>query len=476
MAEIPLPIGTYRLPTPEASGRRLVNLYAAVAPPDRPRNKPAHLIRAPGVRSWADTAQMEGRGGCMMAGLLYVVSGANLYSVTQNGIVTQIPGDPITGNGPVRIEKNGATPPILCITPNNGDGFTSNGSTVVQSADPVFTSGQGGADVSFVDQYFVFRRRGKAEIFNSGLNAFTFDALDVTTADGAPDNLVGLIVNNREIIAAGETSVERWYNAARPTGSPFARSPGGFYEIGCGAGLSLANQDNSVAMLANDKTFRRLSGAWDRISHDGIDSELQRFGMVSDCYAIPYRQEGHHFIAWTFPNAGRTLVIDYNTGEWHERESRIGTVSLGRWRPSFIVDAYGYQIVGDSVSGKLGILDPDTHEEWGEPQVVEWTYQPIYAERAKASHKRLEIGVSAGQGTVVGQGSNPLLTLYVSDTGGMTWRARPVKELGRLGEYTKRVKYENLGESRARSYRCQVSDPIRLFVLDTLLDVDGARA
>ncbi|MGH6631731.1 MAG: hypothetical protein ACREB0_00100 [Sphingopyxis sp.] len=475
MAELPLPIGTYRLPSPEASGRRLVNLYAAIAPPDKPRNKPVHLVRAPGIRSWVDTAQGEVRGAVVMAGTLYVVAGANLYTVSQGGIVAQVTGAAITGNGPVRVEKNGAVTPVLFITPNNGDGFSSNGSTVVQEVSAVFTSGQGGAHVSFLDQYFVFRRRGTAQIFNSGLNAVTFDALDVTTADGAPDNLLGLIVNNREIIAAGETSVERWYNAAKPTGSPFARSPGGFYEIGCGAGDSLANQDNSVAMLANDKTFRRLGATWDRISHDGIDSELQRIPVVADCCAIPYRQEGHHFVAWTLPNAGRTFVIDYNTGEWHERESRIGTVSIGRWRPSLVIDAYGMQIVGDSQSGKLGILDPDTHEEWGEPQVVEWTYQPVYGERLKASHNRLEIGISAGQGAVTGQGSNPLLTLFASDDGGNTYRARPVRSLGVLGDYRKRVVYDNLGESRARGYKCQVSDPCRLFVLDTLLDVTGGR-
>jgi hypothetical protein len=475
MAEIPLPIGTYRLPALEASSRRNVNVYAAIAPPDRPRGKPVHLIRAPGIRAWGDTAQPECRGAVVMGGVLYVVAGANLYSVSTTGVATQIPGDPITGNGRVRIEKNGAASPRLFITPGNGDGFGSDAVTVAQSADPVFTEGQGGADVAFVDQYLVFRRRATAQIFNTGLNTLTFDALDVTTADGAPDNLVGLIVNNREIIAAGETSVERWYNAARPTGSPFARSPGGFYEIGCGAGDSLANQDNSVSMLANDKTFRRLGATWDRVSHDGIDAELQRMSVLSDCYAIPYRQEGHHFVAWTFPNAGRTFVIDYNTMEWHERESRIGTVSIGRWRPAFVIDYAGMQIVGDSQSGKLGILDPDTFEEWGEPQVVEWTYQTIYSGRQAASHNRFELGISVGRGTVVGQGSNPLLTLYVSDDSGYNWRARPVMSLGRLGEYTKRLQYWSLGESRARVYRCLVSDPVQTFVVDTLGDIDGAR-
>lgn len=471
---VPLPIGSYRLPVPEASGRVLTNLFAAVTPPDKPRNQPVHLIRAPGIAPFGDTAQSETRGAVMMGGVLYVVAGANLYSVSSIGTCTQVAGVPITGSGPVRVAANAAG--HLVVTPGNGDGFSSDGVSVIAFADPDFASGAGGADVDFIDQYLVFRRRGTAQIFNTGLNDLTIDPVDVTTADGAPDNLVGLLVNNREIILPGETSTERWYNAANTTGSPFSRSPSGFYQIGCGAGGSLANQDNAPAMLANDKTFRRLNAVWERISHDGIDSIVHRFAQISDCYAIPYQQEGHAFIAWTFPNAGRTFVLDFNTKEWHERESRIATVSIGRWRPVFCIDAFGKQIVGDSQSGKLGILDPDIHEEWGEPQVVSWTYQPIIAQGQRASHRRLEIGIASGRGTTSGQGVNPLLTLHVSDDGGNTYPlTKATKSLGVLGDYRKRIQYNNLGESRARGYRAEVSDPIRLFILDTLMDVDGAR-
>lgn len=471
---VPLPIGTYKLPANEASSRVLTNLFAAVTPPDKPRNQPVHLIRAPGIAAFGDTEQAETRGAVVMNGVLYVVAGANLYSVASTGVCTQVTGAAISGNGPVRVRANAAGQ--LVITPGDGNGFSSDGATVIAYADPDFSSGDGGADVDFLDQYLVFRRRGTAQIFNTSLNGLAIDPVDVTTIDGAPDNLVGLLVNNREIILPGETSTERWYNAANTTGSPFSRSPSGFYNIGCAAGASLANQDNAPAMLANDKTFRRLNAVWDRISHDGIDSVVHRFAQVDDCYAIPYTQEGHLFIAWTFPNAGRTFVIDYNTKEWHERESRIGTVSIGRWRPVFCIDAFGKQIVGDSQTGKLGVLDPDTHEEWGEPQVVSWTYQPIIAQGQRASHRRLEIGVAAGRGTATGQGKNPLLTLHVSDDGGNTFpRTKQTKSLGMLGEYRKRIQYFNLGESRSRVYRCDVSDPIRLFVLDTLTDVDGAR-
>lgn len=471
MSAIPLPLGSYRMPTPAAGARQLVNCYAQESPPERPKGQPAVLMRAPGIAAWTDTEEAEVRGAILFGNVVIACAGDKLYSITEGGTATALTGDSISGNGPVRMATNGTQ---IIVAPGNGNAWSSDGSAVAEITDPVFLDG-GGADPVFLDGYIVLRRPGTARFFNSGINALTWNALDVTTADGAPDNVVGLAVNNRELILPGVTSTERWYNAAATPGSPFARSPQGLYEIGCAAGNSLASQDNSTLMLANDLTFRRLGAAWERVSQHGIESILQRMTISGDCYALPYRQEGHHFVAWTFPNAGRTLVLDLNTQEWHERESRIATVSIGRWRPSCIVQAWGKQIVGDSQSGKLGILDPDTHEEWGEPQVISWTYQGVYAAGTRAIHRRLELGMAAGQGTATGQGANPLLTLHVSDDGGNTFRARPTRETGKMGQYRRRVQYFNLGSSRERVYRCDLSDPVRTLVLDTQLDADGAR-
>jgi hypothetical protein len=477
VSSFPLPVGSYQLPAPQASCRRLINCYPQLAPPEKPNGQPVTLVRAPGIRAFSVTTALhnesEVRGGIMMGGVLYVVADDKVYSVTSQGVATALSGDAITGSGPVRIEINQT--PTMFITNSAGDGYTSDGATVAEITDPDFTSGNGGADPVFLDGFIAFRRPGTAQIFNTGLNTTAINALDIATAEGAPDNVVGLLANGRELIIPGEKSTERWYNAGNSPGSPFSRSPQGFYEIGCAAGGSLANQDNAPVMLANDLTFRRLGGSWERISHDGIDSILQRMTLRSDCIAIPYRQEGHHFVAFTFRNAGRTLVVDFNTGEWHERDSIVSTVNIGYWRPSCIIEAYGYQIVGDSQSGRLGILDPDTHEEFGEPQRVSWTYSPIYADRNLVSLTRFSLGVSCGEGTATGQGQNPLATLFLSQDGGNVFDARPTRSLGRLGEYQKVIQWRNNGSARQFVARVEVTDPVRLFVLDTQIEATGLR-
>jgi hypothetical protein len=471
MAMLTLPVGSYKLPAPAASCRRLVNIFAEAAPPDRPNKQPVNLIRAPGISAFADLDETEVRGCVSMGGVPFFCAGSHVYSVSSGGTPTQMTGT-VTGNGPVRMATNGTD---IAICPGNGDGFACDGSSVTEIIDPDFTADGGGADPVFVDSYLVFRRPGTAAFFNSGLGNLNFNGLDIAAAEGAPGNLIGLHVNNRELVLVKDQSSELWYDAGNSTGSPFSRSPNGFKELGCAAGQSLATQDNGVVMLASDRTFRRLADVWTRFSHHGIESILQRMPTISDCLAIPYAQEGHLFVAFTFRNTPRTLVMDFTTGEWHERESRINTVSLGRWRVSCTLQAYGKQLVGDTESGKIGILDPDTHEEWGEPQVVEFAFQPVYADGLRASHRRLELGVSAGQGTSTGQGVNPLITLFVSDDGGNTFRTRPMRELGRIGQYRRRVQWHNLGESRDRVYKLQMSDPVRFMVLDAQLEVDGGR-
>jgi len=470
---IPLPIGTYRLPNPTPSCRRLVNCFAEEAPPDRPKGQPVVLRRAPGIAPFADTEEPEVRGGITMPdGTLYVVAGASMYRVGQDGTLTQLSGTAIGGNGPVRVATNG-TDIVVC--PGDGTGYyTSDGSTVGQINDPVFTQGGGGADPVFIDQYIVFRRRNSAQFFNTGLNSLTFNALDFASAEGAPGYLVGLLANNRELVLLKEHSTELWYNAGNPSGSPFSRSPSGFKEApGCGASLSLCTQDNAPFMVASDRTVRRLGSVWEKVSHPGIEGILQQMTQISDCIALPYTQEGHLFIAFTFRHAGRTLVYDVTTREWHERDSIINTASLGYWRPSCILQAYGKQIVGDSQSGKLGILDPNTHEEWGEPQRVDITWQPVYANRNRVFVYAFELHVGAGVGLITGQGSDPLCTLFVSSDDGQTWRAKAVRTLGRIGEYRRRVRWTCLGSHHAFVPRVQITDPVPVFVVDALIDAEG---
>lgn len=465
-----LPVGSYSLPSPSAACQNLVNCFAEVS---RSGKQPLLLRRSPGIAAFAEvTGSVSVRGLLFYQDVLYAVIGSGFYSVSDTGVETQLNGSgpAITGNGRVYMEGNNAGD-IVIVTPENGLGYKYDGSTF-DNIDDITFIGWGASGLGFIDSYFVFSRPDSPQFFNSGLNAVTFNGLDIASAEGAPGNLLNFIIDHREIILAKSQNMEIWYDAANSPGSPFSRSPNGFLEIGCGAAASLCKQDNSVHWLANDLTTRKLDGGTPtRTSQHGIESILQRLSRTTDCFAMTYTQEGHLFVVFTFPFAGRTFVLDVTTKEWHERDS----LGHSYWRPSCIVQAYEKQIVGDSFSGKLGILDPDTHEEWGEPQRVAWTYQPMYATGNKIIFRRFELGYNPGDATIDGQGSNPLATLKISKDNGNTFTVRPTRSLGVRGDYTARAVWWNNGSGRGIVCRMEVTDPLPLFVTDTQVIADGAR-
>lgn len=469
MGILTLPLTSYRLPSPQAATPRLINCYPE-AQYKASSKGPFLLRRAPGIASWVTAGSGPIRGAIIHAGTLIVVSGTSVYSIASDGTVSSAFTGSVPGGERVRMSTNGTN--FVIVRPStNLAYYNSAATTISQITDATFV-GWGAADVDYLDGYFVFRRPDSQQFFNSGLNALTFNALDIATAEGAPDNLKGLIVDHRELFLPGTSSSEIWYNAALSPGSPFAQSPNGLIELGLGASYSLGKQDNSIIYLANDKTFRRLQGITpQRVSQHGIEGVVQRLSMTDDCFALPYSQEGHLFVAFTFPFAGRTLVYDATTTEWHERES----LGYDRWRANVIIDAYNMTLVGDSESGKVGILDPDTHEDFGEAQRVEFTFASVYSEGNRASHRRFELGVNTGYGLLTGQGQNPLATLKISDDGGETFRAMPTKSLGLRGHYQARCSWWRLGSSRDRVYRVEVSDPVDVFVLNATLEGSGMR-
>jgi hypothetical protein len=404
---------------------------------------------------------------CVMGDDLYALVGETLHRIDNAGSATDV--GTVPGSERVRMATNGTV--VVIVRPTEHTGYSCDGATTSQITDPVFL-GWGAADVAYLDGYLIFRVPDSQLFFNSGLNALTFNALDVASAEAAPDNLNGLLVDHREIFLPGTLTSELWYDAANETGSPFARSPDGFLSYGLAASAGLGSQDNSIFWLANDKTIRRLaSNVPQKVSQSGIESVLESLSQLSDCYTLSYTIDGHVFIAFSFQFAGRTLVYDCSTGEWHERES----LGYGAWRPSCIVNWFGRQLVGDLRSGKIGYLDTTVFTEFGEPQVCSWQYMPIYAERNRISLRRFELAYNPGHGTTTGQGSNPLVTLFKSKDGGETFTAMPTKSLGVRGNYTARVVYWNLGMARDFVLRLQMSDPVPVFATDTVIEAEGAR-
>ncbi|KKL66623.1 hypothetical protein LCGC14_2143130, partial [marine sediment metagenome] len=241
--------------------------------------------------------------------------------------------------------NDAATPELVIVDGTNGWIYdTTNG--LRQITDEDFFS----ADVvDFQDQYFVFNRAGTGQFFLSNLNAGSvYTATDIATAEGDPDRLVALISNRRELWLFGAETIEIWYNSGNAD-FPFSRFEGGFLERGCAAAFSIAEDDNSIFWLAEDRIFYRAEGYTpQRISQHGIEEALRKYKVVSDACAFIYTMGGHKFYVCTFAAEDATWVYDITTGLWHERRSD----GMGRWRVSVYADAFGKHLVGDFEDGR----------------------------------------------------------------------------------------------------------------------------
>ena len=455
MATLSLPIGSHNRFS--GSVARLINMYFETQPRDA--KAPVAINRIPGVSALGTFATSGFRGGVVWNEAAYAVVGANLYKVAEDGTTTSI--GAIAGTSRCSL----AAGTQLGINNNTGTAYTYDGSTLAAIADADFPSNSRGA--AMLDDYMAVFKAGTHTWNSSDKSDFTaWDALAFDNAEGSDDDLVGIIAGQSKYYLGGSKSTEIYWNAGL---SPFAfqRVPNGVIDFGLMAQHSQAIIDNTLCWLAHDGTVRILRGLTpQRISTHAVEAAIAGYNNTDQAFAIPMAIRGHNWYVLTFPAQG-TWVYDFNTNEWHERES----LGYDCWNVDGYLRAYNKDLAfyGD----KVGVFDESVHDEWSSEIRGRWTYPAVYGEGRRAYHKRFEIRCEVGVGNA--DVTEPLLTLELSDDGGKTWTALPTRSLGKVGEYQKSLVWTRLGSSEDRVYRVSMSDPALLHIWRTELEADGGR-
>lgn len=450
MPQIDLPISSYD--DPPSSTARLVNCYIEKG---GPQGIGPVLRGFPGISAYRSQGD-EIRAALVVHGVKYFVTDDKLYRITGGGQPALI-GTLAFGSSRPQMASNGIQ---LCVVIEpDAWVYTIATDTLAQITDTDFTT-RGASSVQFIDNFLSFTEPDSGRWFISDLAAAEdYDALNFATAEGAPDHLVTHVVDHGQAILLGVESGEIWDNAGL-SGFPFVRSGNGLIEIGCLAKWSAAKVDQSVIWLASDYTVRRLQGVTPvRISTEAVERSIRGYTAAS-AYALTFTWDGHIYYVLTFPEA--TLAFDVTSGQWFELQS----YGLDNWRVSCAVQADGRTYVGDSQSGKFGLLD-DVFQEWDDPLVMTWTYAPT-----REKHNCIEIMAEMGVGLASGQGSDPEIMLAKSDDGGQSFTELPTRSLGVIGNRQARAKWHRLGsirKSNLRVYRASISDPVERHVFATVL-------
>ena len=448
----------YTSPSLPASAQRCVNWYAERQPPDAKTQVP--VFGCPGLVQFATVGSGPIRGMHPMGGVLYVVSGQRLYSVTSTGAVTDRAGN-ITGTGVVSMDNNGSQ--LVIVNGTNGYLYSAAlGFTLITDAD--FNAAE---TVTFFDQRFVFDKKNSNQFFISGsLDGTSYDATQIASAESRPDNVVAVVLNSQVLYVFGEKSIETWQDVGAAN-FPFERVPGGVIERGLAAPHATAKEDNTIFFLGDDRVFYRLDGLTPkRVSTHALEHEWEGYTSVDDAFAFSFGFAGHKFVVLTFPTGNATWVYDVATGLWHERESwDENDTSLGRWRGNCALPVYDKILVGDAYSNKIGYLDADTYTEFENTMRVLAVCPPLHGDRKRLFMSAFELDVEAGVGLNSGQGSDPQVMMRYSDNGGRTWSREIWRDLGGIGEYLTRARWTRLGNFRQRVIEVSISDPVKRTIL-----------
>lgn len=443
--------------------QRAVNLYAEISDAKAVGRSPLAMVPLPGLTLFTTAGDGPCRGAHVMAGVLYVVSGPTLYSVTSAGTATSL--GSIAGTNRVGMADNGTQ---LCIVQgSNGYVYTVAGGLVAIS-DADFP----GADtVDFLDQYGIFSKPSSGQFFISALDDFTdIDALDFATAESAPDDLYRVYVHHRELLLFGTETIEQWYDSGA-TDFPFERIPGGIFEHGLVAPFAVADIDNTVYWLSDDNVVYALTGqAPKRVSTHPIEERIDDVtqAAIDAAFMFTYTDRGHKFVVLTLPDEA-TLVYDIATDLWHERLSYDSeAVDLGRWRANGHARVFGKNLITDYQDGSIYELDKAAFTENSLPMRAIMQSPPQYdpAGRRMTDHK-LQLEMETGVGITTGQGSDPKAMLRWSDDSGRTWSPELWRDLQAIGDYRYRVPpWRRLGQYYNRVYELTVTDPVKRVLID----------
>jgi len=413
----------------------------------------AGFIGTPGLTYLygSSTISTEVRGLYPVGDYLFAVIGNSIYRINSSYVGTLV-GTLTTSTFPVSMTDNGTQ---LLISDAVGFSVVNLSTLAVTTS---ITNAPVGGKVAFVDGYGVFGRNIGGTFGLTALNDFTsINALNVATAEGAPDDLITCLVDHREVWLFGTLSIEVWTN----TGAaffPLERAPGGFIEQGCAAKNSPAKIDNSVFWLSADKNGKGMvyrSNVYqpERISTHAIEYAIAQYSTISDAIGFCYQQEGHSFYVLTFPTGDTTWVYDCATKGWHERKSFGDDGYLHRWKVNCHATFNNLNVVGDSY-GNIYSLDLDSYTDGiGASGAVE-----IYRERAwelpDAEHNKVRID-KVELLAMVGDGDSsdiysvqPNVSLDVSVDAGRTFGYKRQQGMGLIGVNTRRAIWRRKGAGR----------------------------
>jgi len=352
--------------------------------------------------------------------------------------------------------------------------------------DPDFPSSV--VDVVFKDTYFVWLDSDTNSFYISDNYATDptdcVNALDFTTIESNPDNVVSLSAIGNEVAVFGDKTIEFYYNSGN-VDFPFERNSGATIEIGTKDRFSNVKVGGDVYFIGSDYQGSRsvyvLSGYQiKKISDDTIDAAIERRksdSLGGALIASAIREGDSLFYCINHvegggPSSSSSLFYNINLGLWHERESIRDDNPLDK---SYGGEFY-INFAGKNLMFKKKPIDfsaPDQTFKINEQKKDHYyftdsedreinrliTLPHITTENKNIQINYFEMDVQKGVGNV--DDPDPEIRLYISRDGGMTYGNPISMKMGASGSYKQRVRADMLGMGRDFVFKLESDSPVQ---------------
>jgi Phage stabilisation protein len=378
--------------------------------------------------------------------------------------------------------------------------------SVLPSTDGAFS---GANTVDVMDNYIVYNNPTTQQWGSTDLLSPISPQTSYSLKDGAPDDLVALIVDHREVYLLGEVSSEVWTDVGAVP-FPFQRIPGTSTQHGIAAPFSLYRLGDSFAYVSRNNRgqaqIMQMQGYKPaRISTHAVENSLAN-QYVDDAIAWTYQLEGHEVYVVTFPTLQLTWAYDIATQMWHKWLYTADDNSYQRHRGNCCAVFQGMVLVGDYENGCIYELDKKNFTDNGQnvrrlrraPHLVtdfqrqyfdelQIQFQPgvgttglsqptgdIYLNSPYIIYPDATFVIGPFQTFVIGQSSalnnnvtttNPQAMLRWSNDGGSTWSKEYWVSIGKMGKYRNRAIWRRLGTARDRVFEVSITDPVNAVII-----------
>jgi hypothetical protein len=404
------------------------------------------------------------RGSIEVNGRFFVVAGPYLFELYSDGTNAAL-GTLSSNLGPVDMAQG--LEQLVIVDGASGYVLRLNTNAFTRISSPGW---RGSVRVAFLGGFFLFVAPETQQFYWSAIDdATTLDALDFASAESAPDDIVGILVDHRDVMLLGTKSVEGWRLTG--TSAVFERNEGAIMEIGLCAPFAVQKVDSTFIWVGNDENGQGQVWMADGyrpvpIGSEAISTMLQAADL-SQAVAYTYQQDGHSFYCLNAPGLETTLVFDVKTQQWHDR-AELDDGSLTPIRGTCHAFCFGKHFIGAD-DGKVYYLDKNKHTLNGNVLVRERTSpHNAAADLSRIEFARFTLDCIVGEGKP--DMTAPVVQMRYSNDGGKTWSAWREASLGALGEYASRVIFRRLGMGRDRVWQVRVTDDAPFSIVNAVIE------